>query len=202
MLEGVRVLDLCAADGALTGSLLAEMGADVVQVVAEHERARAQRSAYGGGKRLLTLPVVSPTTVRPLLGGVDVLLESLPPGTGFDRATLAAELPRLVHASITPFGSSGPKARYAATDLTITAASGFLFLSGAAGEPPLRISEPQAMLHAAADAAVAVLIALRGRGHDGCGQHIDVSAQHSLTVALLGRGLDALAACWRAYTPA
>ena len=63
-------------------------------------------------------------------------------------------------------------------------------MSGAAGETPLRISVPQAHAHAGADAAVAVLIALRA-AKNGRGQHIDVSAQHSMTLALLGRGLDA-----------
>ena len=60
-------------------------------------------------------------------------------------------------------------------------------MSGAAGETPVRISVPQVHAHAGADAAVAVLIALRAKR----GQHIDISAQHSMTLALLGRGLDA-----------
>jgi crotonobetainyl-CoA:carnitine CoA-transferase CaiB-like acyl-CoA transferase len=191
VLDGIRVIDLCDVDSALTGALLADMGADVVQVVTRTERSRAERSAYCRGKRLLELPTLSSAAVQPLLDGVDVLLEAWPPGDGFDPALLAAQQPQLIHVSITPFGSRGPKADYAATDLTVTAASGFLQVSGAAGQAPLRISAPQAVLHAAADAAVAVLIALRARGDDGAGQHIDVSAQQSQTLALLGRGLDA-----------
>src|SRR5262249_52216832 len=67
---------------------------------------------------------------------------------------------------------------------------GFLFVSGAAGETPVRIAVPQAHAHAGADAAVATLIALRAQVASGRGQHIDVSAQHSFTLALLGRALD------------
>jgi len=173
VLANVRVIDLTDVDARLVGRLLADLGADVVHITA----------------------VESVQRLDALLRRADVLLETLSNETArrlhVDPATTAVQYPHLIHVSITAFGKKGPKANYAATDLTVTAAAGFLYLSGAPGETPLRISEPQAIAHAAADAAVAVMIALRARGADGRGQHIDVAAQHSLTLALLSRGLDA-----------
>ncbi len=202
-LAGVRVLDLSDAGGVLAGQALADLGADVVQVVASRQVPVAAGSdadfhwrAYTRGKRLLEIDLdhhATPELLAELLAGADVLIESLANDAasrlGLDAARIAERHPHLVHASITPFGRGGPKTDYVASDLTICAASGFLFVSGAAGETPLRISIPQAHAHAGADAAVAILIALRASSH-GRGQHIDISAQHSMTLALLGRSLD------------
>ena len=203
VLGGIRVLDLSDAGGPLAGQILADLGADVVHVVpgAHHRAGRGTDAdyhwrAYARGKRLLELDLGSSgQKIAALLAGADVLLETLSNDAaarlGLEPARLAAQYPHLVHVSITPFGRAGPKADYAATDLTVTAAAGFLFASGAAGEAPLRISIPQAHAHAGADAAVATLIALRAAAATGRGQHIDVSAQHSFTLALLGHSLDA-----------
>lgn len=58
-----------------------------------------------------------------------------------------------------------------------------LVLNGDADRAPVRISVPQADLHAAADAAVGALIALHARLRDGRDQHVDIAAQHSVTLA-------------------
>ena len=198
ILGHVRVLDLADAGGLLTGQILADLGADVVQVVPDARRAADDfHRAYLRGKRLLELDLESPDAaarIDALLAGADVLIESFSNGAaarlGLDRARVAERHPHVIHVSITPFGRDGPKRDWAATDLTLAAASGFLFVSGAAGETPVRIAVPQAHAHAGADAAVATLIALRAQAATGRGQHIDVAAQQSFTLALLGRGLD------------
>jgi len=195
VLAGVRVFDLTDASGLLAGQILADLGADVVQAMVPLRQSQSVGDyhwrAYTRGKRLLEIDPHDGDAIDALLAGADVFIESLSNEAAewlsLTPAQIAARHPHLVHVSITPFGRGGPKSGYAATDLTIGAASGFLFVSGAAGETPVRISIPQAHAHAGADAAVAVLIALRARG----GQHIDISAQHSMTLALLGRGLDA-----------
>ncbi len=195
VLAGLRVLDLTGPDGLLTGQILADLGADVVQAVPASRQNDSVGDyhwrAYTRGKRLLEFDPTDAPALNSLLAGADVLIESLSNAEA-ERLSLtpsqvAVRHPHLVHVSITPFGRTGPKADYVATDLTVGAASGYLFVSGAAGETPVRISVPQAHAHAGADAAVAVLIALRAKR----GQHIDISAQHSMTLALLGRGLDA-----------
>lgn len=74
---------------------------------------------------------------------------------------LAAVNETLVHVSITPFGETGPKARWESSDLTLLAASGALALTGDRDRPPVRFGPaPQAWHHAAAEAAQAALIAL------------------------------------------
>ena len=94
-----------------------------------------------------------------------------------DLAGLRAANPRLVTVSVGAFGGDGPKAGWSATDLIVLAAGGQLVLTGDADRAPVRISLPQAWLHAAAEAAVGGLVALWERASSGLGQHVDVSAQ-------------------------
>src|SRR3989442_1407810 len=96
---------------------------------------------------------------------------------------LTALNPALVYVSITPFGQEGPKAHYADSDLIILAAGGPLVLTGDDDRPPVRVSVPQAYLHASAEAAVAALIAHHERQRSGQGQHVDVSAQQAVAQA-------------------
>jgi crotonobetainyl-CoA:carnitine CoA-transferase CaiB-like acyl-CoA transferase len=84
--------------------------------------------------------------------------------------------------SVTPFGQDGPKARWAATDLTLYAASGGLALTGDPDRAPLRVSVPQIWAHAATTAAAGALLALHERASSGRGQHVDISAQQVATV--------------------
>jgi crotonobetainyl-CoA:carnitine CoA-transferase CaiB-like acyl-CoA transferase len=124
--------------------------------------------AFNRGKRSVALDPLGNLEDRAildrLLAGADVLVESLDPA---DRAPLhlepaqtAARFPQLVHASITGFGVSGPKAGWRSTDLVAMAAGGYLSMTGDDDRPPVRISLDQAFHHAAAGA---VLIALRER---------------------------------------
>lgn len=206
MLHGLRVLDLCGDFGALCGQILADLGADVVLIEPPGGcalRARPpfwkdepgpERSlafwALARGKRSLVLDLATPAGREELIRlarAADFLVESAVPGRmrelGLDRDALAHANPRLVHVTITPFGSDGPKAGYAATDLVLLAASGPMFLCGEAGREPLRLSLPQAELHAAADAAVGALVAHFERKRSGLGQHVDVSAQQAVALA-------------------
>lgn len=176
------------------------MGADVQQWVRPREEAALDRDphwqAYTLGKGVHRIDW--PDRLDDLLTAIeraDVLIETESEAfwaeLGLPSATLEARFPRLIRVSITPFGRSGPKAAFAATDLISLAASGHLYVSGAADAKPLRISVPQAHAHASADAAVGVLIALFERGRSGRGQTLDVAAQQSATYPLLSRALDA-----------
>ena len=214
MLHGLRVLDLCDDFGSLCGQILADLGADVLLV--EPPGGCALRAcppfwknepgpdrslsfwALARGKRSLVVDLETAKGREELIElarGSDFLVESAVPGRmrelGLDREALARANPRLIHVSITPFGSDGPKAGYAATDLVLIAASGPMFLCGEAGREPLRVSLAQAHLHAAADAAVGALVAHFERKRSGLGQHVDVSAQQALTLATLFRSMDA-----------
>lgn len=195
----LRVLDLSGELGLMCGQLLADMGADVQQWVRPADAWRLQEDAHwqaytrGKGVRLVDWPSATELLLA-TLDHADVLIETESERfwaeLGLPEGVLAERFPALIRVRISYFGSSGPKAGYAATDLIATAASGHLYLSGAADAAPLRLSEPQAHAHASADAAVGVLLALFARGRSGLGQNLDISAQQSSTFALLNRALD------------
>ena len=212
MLNHVRVLDLCDERGVLAGQMLADLGADVIQIeppggstgrdVAPFfdDAAETERSifwtAYTRNKRSITCDIQRPegrALLRRLLADADVLFESADPGAmaelGLGYEQLKDDFPRLIYASISAFGQTGPKAGYQATDLTIWAAGTPLLMTGDDDRPPVRISVPQAWSHAAADAAGGVMLALHARHATGRGQHIDVSAQASAAQATLGQVL-------------
>lgn len=215
MLDALRVIDLTDAGGLLCGQILSDLGADVIHVEPPGgSPARAvgpfaddvvhpERSlfwwAHTRGQRSIVLDLETDADRHELLRlvrGADFLIESARPGQlavlGLDHDTLLRENPSLVHVSITPFGQTGPKAGFEATDLTQAAAGGQAFLSGDRDRPPLRICVPQAHAHAGADAAVGALIAHFARRRSGRGQHVDVSQQQSITLATQFRSLDAL----------
>jgi crotonobetainyl-CoA:carnitine CoA-transferase CaiB-like acyl-CoA transferase len=215
LLQPYRVVDLTRTHGMLCAQIFADLGADVIQVEppggAEgrrlgpfyQDREDPEGSltwwAYSRGKRSIELDIVAPDGKKKLLellATADVLIESEPVGAmqrrGLGREELAAHNPGLVHVSITGFGSSGPKSGWAASDLVVMASGGPLAITGDRDRPPVRVSVPQAFLHASADGAAAALVALHERASSGLGQHIDVSAQQAATIATQGNSLSYL----------
>lgn len=204
MLSSVRVLDLTDPQCRLAGHVLAQHGADVVLLESPSGPGAAGtsaagpssapgdewRTAFARGTRSVALDRHDPGAIarlRALLARADVLIESFTPS---ERASLGltpeettALYPRLVHASITPFGIDGPRAGWAATDLTVMASASPLAVTGDRDRPPVRMSVPQAFSFGAAAAAGAVLIALYEREASGRGQHVDVSAQTAAALA-------------------
>lgn len=209
-LDGVRVLDLTDERGLAAGRVLADLGADVVQVEpVAGSTARCRKplpasgpdnscvwQAYAANKRGITADTDTEEgaeLIRALARAADVLIESAEPGSlarhGLDVADLHAINPGLVYVSITAFGRTGPKAHLKAPDLVAWAAGGPLDEHRDGDRPPLRISLPQAYLHAALDAAAGALLALAARRRTGRGQLVDVAVQCSLTTATLGHAL-------------
>lgn len=208
MLEHLRVLDLTDERGLLCGRMLADLGADVVQVeplAGSTARAVPPVAASGtslywetfaANKRGLAVDLdddAGVALVRDLAARADVVVTSLPAPwlseRGLDPDTLRAATPELVYTHVSAFGWSGPKASYADSDLVVWAAGGPLDPHRGEDGTPLRISVPQAFLHAAADAAAGSLVAVLARGTTGRGQVVDVSAQASVGVATLARNL-------------
>jgi crotonobetainyl-CoA:carnitine CoA-transferase CaiB-like acyl-CoA transferase len=206
MLNGCRVLDLTTERGLLCGQILGDLGADVIKIEPPGGSAvRAlkpffadetgpERSvywwAYNRNKRGITLNLETSEgcdLFRKLAAKADLVIESDNPGHlssyGLGYNDLRALNPALVYVSITPFGQDGPKATYADSDLIVMAASGVLVLYGDEDRAPIRMSVPQAYLHACADAAGAALIAYYDRLNTGLGQQVDVAAQESLGLA-------------------
>lgn len=209
-LSGVRVLDLADHRGLMAGRMLADLGADVVQVEPPGGSEARRRAPYGPDGTSLYWDafaanrrgaVADPATadgaaaILALAAAADVLIESagagVMAGLGLGWDDLRARFPRLVYISITAFGATGPKAGYAESDLVVWAAGGPLDPHRDGDRAPLRISIPQTYLHAGADAAGGALMALAARAASGCGQLVEVSAQASLSIATLGTALGA-----------
>jgi crotonobetainyl-CoA:carnitine CoA-transferase CaiB-like acyl-CoA transferase len=201
-----RVLDLTDERGLLCGQILADLGADVIQVEPRsgcgarrlgpfyRDRVDPEGSlywwAYARGKRSIALDLDSDDDRRVLLQlarTAHFLIECETPGSmsrrGLGYEDLARVNPALIYVSITPFGQDGPKAHWAGSDLVILAAGGPLALNGDDDRPPVRVSVPQADLHAAAEAAVGALIAHNERVRSGRGQQVEVSAQQAVAIA-------------------
>jgi crotonobetainyl-CoA:carnitine CoA-transferase CaiB-like acyl-CoA transferase len=208
MLAGLRVLDLTTGGALLCGRLLADLGADVIAVEppgGNPARCRApfwqDREgpdtslywlAYSHNKRSVTVDLEQESgraVLCRLVGSADVLVESFPPdylsSLGLGYSDLARHNPRLILTSITPFGQTGPRRHYRATDLILMALGGSAHLIGEPGRPPLRIGFPQAELHAGAEAAVGTLLALHYRQRTGLGQQVDVAAQACVVWTLM-----------------
>lgn len=206
-LKPYRVLDLCDHRGLLAGHMLAQMGADVVQVepVGGNPARRLAPfasdwpdgeqslfwAAYAAGKRSIVAdPGEDQALWDRLLQSAALLIESCAPAQGrpswLDPGALAERHPHLVHVSITPFGLHGPKRDWPDSEITLWAAGGPLWLTRSHEDRPLRISVPQAYLHAGATAVGAALIALAARNRTGLGQHVDLAVVQTLPQCTLG----------------
>lgn len=196
LLSPYRVLDLTDDRGHLAGFILARLGAEVIAIEPpggspvrrlgpfDANGISLTHSPYARGKKSVELDISTTEGAerfRKLAAGADVLLESSPPGeltaAGLGPEALSEINPALVIASISPFGRTGPKADWAASDLTVWASGGPMHMCGDEDRAPLQVGVPQAFLHAAAQAAAAATLALVERNRSGLGQHIDVSAQ-------------------------
>jgi len=206
-LDGIRVLDIAERPGAFAAKLLGDLGADVVKIeppsgdALRHQgpywrdRAHPDRSLafwfYNAGKRSIVLDLDTEADRRHLVrlvGRADVVIETRPPGRlgaiGLDHATLARMNPGLVHASITPFGESGPHTRWLTSEIVAQAVSGMLYVSGLPGAPPLATAGAQAYHSTGAYTAIAVVAALFARARIGGGQHVEVSIQEATAAAV------------------
>lgn len=191
-LQGVRVLDLSGTLGRFAAKLFSELGADVVRTQVG-ERGPEMDSVPGGlldwwfdgGTTLLPLDLHAATdrdTVRALIGHADVLLESDGPeqlaAVGLGREELAALNPKLSHVTLTPWGSTGPRAAWQSSDLIVGAASGLLSVNGYPDEP-VTIWGRQMDNIGGFYAAISALTGLFRARTTGRGTHFDLSQQQA-----------------------
>ena len=205
MLSPYRVLDFSDERGHLCGYMLAALGADVIAIEPPGgSRSRRLRPfvgdipdpdrslthfAYNRGKRSVVLDLddeLDRQRLEQLLAASDVVIESEKPGRmdelGLGAVDLAVDHPHLVVASISAFGQRGPKARWAATDLTVMASACTLSVTGDDDRAPVRVSVPQGFHFGAASAVSGVIASLIERDHSGLGQHVDAAAQWTATL--------------------
>ena len=111
-------------------------------------------------------------------------------GLGYEQ--ISALNPGIIYTSITPFGQSGPYARYKTTDMVLWAMGGALYVCGDGDRPPARVSVPQAEHQGGAQGAAGSMIALFARHATGEGQHVDVSIQAAVIRVLMNAAANSI----------
>jgi CoA:oxalate CoA-transferase len=193
-LDGVTVVDLTRVlAGPYCTMMLSDLGARVIKV--EHpERGDDARhigpfvngvSAYfaslNRGKESVALDLDERDdrlTFRTLLDEADVLVENFRPGVmdrlGYGWEAVHDDHPRLVYASVSGFGQTGPYATRPAYDMVVQGMGGIMSITGPAGGDPTRVGTSVGDITAGLFTAVGVSTALYHRERSGEGTRIDV----------------------------
>ena len=196
-LAGIRVLDVSQVmAGPFCCMLLGDMGADVIKIEPPRTGDSTRQSmgfrlkgadspgflALNRNKRSIALDLKNPAdrdVLYALVKTADVLVENARPGVadrlGMRYETLRALNARLVYASISGFGHTGPWAQRPGFDLIAQAMSGVLSATGLPGHEPVKNAIPVGDLGAGLFATYGILSALIGRQSSGVGQFIDAS---------------------------
>lgn len=194
-LAGLKVLDLSRfVAGPFAAQILGHLGADVVKVedpaagdpmrhLSKHSTplGSAHFLSANASKRSLTLDLRLPQGKEAflrLLATTDVLIENFRPGVmgrlGLAHDELLAVNPRLIVASVSGFGQTGPWRDWVAYDLVAQAAGGGMSLTGRPGERTVKMGVPIGDLGASLYAVIGLLAALRRRDDLGRGEIVDV----------------------------
>jgi CoA:oxalate CoA-transferase len=193
-LVGTQVVDLTRIlAGPFCTQLLADMGADVVKIESPSgDPVRSQGTMVNGfsayfaqfnrNKKSVVLDLYSDSGKRHLerlLRSADVVVENYRPGVfakmGFDEARLEAINPRLIHASVNGYGSTGPYVDRPSFDFIAQAMSGFMAVNGEPDGAPMRAAPPMSDLIAGLYCAFGVVSALQARERSGRGQSVESS---------------------------
>jgi crotonobetainyl-CoA:carnitine CoA-transferase CaiB-like acyl-CoA transferase len=194
LLDDITVLDATQVmAGPYCAMLLADMGARVIKVeppAGDSTRAMAGArgldspafNAVNRGKLGIVLDLNQQQgreLFAQLARSADIVVENFRPGVmarhGLDYETLSKENLRLIYASVSGHGQTGPWATKGGFDLVAQGLSGLMSVTGHPGEAPAKVGVPITDLGAGLFALVGILAALHHRSHSGRGQHIDTS---------------------------
>jgi len=218
-LAGLRVLELARIlAGPWAGQILADLGADVIKV--ERTGAGDDTRAWGPpfvpaadgghlssayfhctnrGKRSIEVDFTTAEgqrIVKKLAARSDVLIENFKVGGlkkfGLDYQSLAPDNPRLIYASVTGFGQTGPSAARAGYDLMAQGVGGIMGMTGTADGPPLRVGVPISDIFSGVYTAVGILAALARRERTGRGGYVDTALVDSTVGTLAFQALNYL----------
>jgi crotonobetainyl-CoA:carnitine CoA-transferase CaiB-like acyl-CoA transferase len=214
-LSGVLVLDLSRVlAGPFCTMMLGDLGARVVKV--EHPVDGDVTRAWGPpyhdetglsayylsvnrNKESIALDLATPKgteSVRRLARRADVLVENFPPGGlekfGLSLSELRRENPRLVTASITGFGRSGPDASAPGFDLLAQAGAGLMAITGTAESGPTKAGVAVSDLLAGCYSAIGILAALAARERTGKGAHVETDLFSATLASLINVAQSAL----------
>jgi crotonobetainyl-CoA:carnitine CoA-transferase CaiB-like acyl-CoA transferase len=200
ILTGYRALDLTDSKGFVCGKILGAMGVDVVKVekpggdpdrriapfvddIPGVERSLYWR-AFNTDKRGITLDLEhqqGQALCKRLVASADFVLESFSPGyldrLGLGYTALSRINPRIIMASITPFGQKGPHSHFKGPNLVTYAMSGVMATNGDPDRAPVKEALDVSYYEAGAHAALGTLIAHYHREMSGEGQQVDISIQ-------------------------
>ena len=195
-LDGVTVVDLTRfVSGAYATMLLSALGADVIKVelLPGGDPYRTQGTAFvedtsllfaglNTGKRSLAVDVRSPegrAVLEQLLASSDVLVQNARPGSlvtlELDEESVRARHPRLIYASLSGYGQTGPDAGLGGFDLILQAGSGLMSVTGDPSAGPVKIGAPLLDIGSGICCVLAVLAGLIGRAASGSGAHVTAS---------------------------
>ncbi|CAG9187653.1 CaiB/BaiF CoA transferase family protein [Cupriavidus pinatubonensis] len=194
-LAGLTVLDLGQIyQGPYCGFLLAMAGADVIKIEPPHgEPVRARRESLlplamlNSNKRGITLNFKTEkgrSVFRDLVAKADVVLENFMPGV-MERLGLGAEAlleinPRLIYASASGYGTSGPNRDHLAMDLTIQAMSGAMYVTGYPDRAPVKAGPAISDFLGGIHLYGAIVTALFERERTGRGRIAEIAMQDAM----------------------
>ena len=194
-LQNVKILDLTRVlAGPYSTMLLQELGAEIIKVEMPKTGDDARyfgpfkenKSAYfmsiNRGKKSISLNLKTQKAkeiIYELVKKVDVVTENFRPGTmeklGLDYETLKTHNPKIIFASTSGFGQTGPDSRKPAYDMLVQAMSGMMSITGWTDKPPTRVGVSIGDIGAGLYTVIGITSALYHRAITGEGQRIDVA---------------------------
>ena len=194
-LSDIKILDLTRVlAGPYATMVLADLGAEIIKIEqpGKGDDSRAYgpykngESAYfmslNRNKESITLNLKTPDgkeILKELVKHVDVLVENFRPGTmeklGLGYDVLKEINPRLIYASSTGYGQTGPYSQRPAYDAVVQAMGGIMSITGQADGKPTRVGSSVGDIFAGLFCAIGILAALHERESSGLGQMVDVA---------------------------
>ncbi len=214
-LYGIKVLDLSRVlAGPSCTQVLADLGAEVIKVERPHigdetrhwappafsDDTSAYYATINRNKKSLTVDITTPagqTIIKQLIADSDILVENFKVGGlkkyGLDYASLKQDHPRLIYASLTGFGQTGPDAKLPGYDYIIQGLSGLMSITGPSAGEPHKVGVAVVDLFAGLQLTIGIQAALIARQRSGRGQHVDVALLDSALAMLANVGMNHLA---------
>ena len=214
-LDGIKVLDLSRVlAGPFCTQVLADLGAEVIKIerpgVGDETRHWAppkfsdDTSAYyatiNRNKKSLTVDIntlAGQTIIKQIIANSDIVVENFKVGGlkkyGLDYDSLKQENPRLIYASLTGFGQTGPDAKRPGYDYIIQGLSGLMSITGPSDGEPHKVGVAVVDLFAGLQLTIGIQAALLARQNTGLGQHVDVALLDSALAMLANVGMNHLA---------
>ncbi|WP_367103999.1 CaiB/BaiF CoA transferase family protein [uncultured Psychrobacter sp.] len=214
-LHGIKVLDLSRVlAGPSATQVLADLGAEVVKIErpgigdetrhwsppAFSDHTSAYYATINRNKKSLTVDITTlegQKIIKQLAADSDILVENFKVGGlekyGLDYDSLKENNPRLIYASLTGFGQTGPDARRPGYDYIVQGLSGLMSITGPSDGEPHKVGVAVVDLFAGLQLTIGIQAALIARQRTGRGQHVDVALLDSALAMLANVGMNHLA---------